>query len=69
MLYPYGYNYIAYEGFEVIPLISVLPDEHTHVEEQPIRRREYIQVGDDCILLKESMSAVKLISVIYHENY
>lgn len=52
MLSPYGYHYMAYEEVEIISLTSVLPDEYTHFAEQPIRRREYIQVGDDWYCFK-----------------
>lgn len=52
MLSPYGHNYMAYEDFEVIPLTTASSDEQTPFAEQPARKGEYIQVGEDWYCFK-----------------
>ncbi|MDR0349676.1 MAG: TlpA family protein disulfide reductase, partial [Tannerella sp.] len=50
MLSPYGYNYMGYEDFEVLPLAGLSPDGQP--AEQPVRKGEYLQVKNEWFRVK-----------------
>ena len=52
MLSPFGYNYMGYEDFEVIPLTDITSDEPVHSAEQPVRRGEYMHINDELFCFK-----------------